>query len=165
MEEWRRTQTEPASGTPPVHLERLPTTFGTTAPLCALNTAEEPAQGANHLTSINGGLVLNSAAVQLGEYGTARELAESELYHWADACAFRTLQYTQPMQLGAHRYTVHLKLDNGTIGMEQLVIYTDLGNGIARVDRLWRAIPDIRTDTGSAVFDKTAAYLISNRTL
>ena len=50
------------------------------------------------------------------------------------------------------------------VGMEQLVVYTDLG-GVARVDRLWRAIPDVQTEESSPAFDRTAAYLISDQTL
>ena len=41
-----------------------------------------------------------------------------------------------------------LRLENDKVGMEQLVVYTDLG-GVARVDRLWRAIPDIQAEESS----------------
>lgn len=46
----------------------------------------------------------------------------------------------------------------------RLVCYTDLGNGVARVDRLWRALVDVQTDEGSEVFDQTAAALIASET-
>ena len=88
----------------------------------------------------------------------------SELYHWANASEFDRIQYTQPMQLSEKRFVVHLLLDNDAVGMEQLVCYTDLGNGVARVDRLWRALVDVRTDEGSEVFDQTAAALIASET-
>lgn len=127
--------------------------------------ADEAAGGLCEVTSVRSGMVLNSAAVQLGEYGTVRELAESELYHWADAGKFSTIQYTRPIRLGGTRYAAHLRLDNGTVGMEHLVVYTDTGGGVARVDRLWRAIADIWTDHGSAAFDRAAACLVSEQTL
>ena len=44
------------------------------------------------------------------------------------------------------------------------MVYTDLG-GVARVDRLWRSIPDVQAEEGSPAFDRTAAYLISDQTL
>ena len=50
------------------------------------------------------------------------------------------------------------------VGMEQLVCYTDLGNGVARVDRLWRSLVDVQTDEGSEVFDQTAVALIASET-
>ena len=137
---------------------------GGTAVLYALDTGEEPAAGTDGLTSVSTELVLNSAAVQLGEYGTVRDLAESELYHWANASEFSMIQYTQPMQISDTRYAVHLRLENDRIGMEQLVVYTDLG-GVARVDRLWRSITDVQADEGSPAFDETADYLISDQTL
>ncbi len=93
-----------------------------------------------------------------------RELAESELYHWADASEFDRIQYTQPLQISEKRFAVHLLLDNAAVGMEQLVVYTDTG-GVARVDRLWRSIPDVQAEEGSPAFDRTAAYLISDQTL
>lgn len=137
---------------------------GGTAVLYALDTGEEPAAGTDGLTSVSTELVLNSAAVQLGEYGTVRDLAESELYHWANASEFSMIQYTQPMQISDTRYAVHLRLENDRIGMEQMVVYTDL-SGVARVDRLWRSITDVQADEGSPAFDETADYLISDQTL
>lgn len=138
---------------------------GGTTVLYGLDADGAAAGGSYEVTSVRSGMVLNSAAVQLGEYGTVRELAESELYHWADAGNFSTIQYTRPIRLGGTRYAVHLRLDNGTVGMEHLVVYTDTGGGVARVDRLWRAIADIWTDHGSAAFDRAAACLVSEQTL
>lgn len=65
------------------------------------------------------------------------------------------------MQLSEKRCVVHLLLENDTVGMEQLVCYTDLGNGAARVDRLWHTLADGQTDEDSDVFDKTAAALLT----
>ncbi|MFR3787970.1 hypothetical protein [Agathobaculum desmolans] len=138
---------------------------GRMAVLYALDTGEAPARNKDQLTSVSTELVLNSAAVRMGEYGTVRELAESELYHWADANEFHLIQYTRPLRLCSTRYAVHLRLENDRIGMEQLVIYTDLGDGLARVDRLWRAVADVHTDHGSTVFDETAAEMVSGHTL
>ena len=59
---------------------------------------------------------------------------------------------------------VQLRLENDKVGMEQLVVYTDLG-GVARVDRLWRSIPDMQAEESSPAFDRTAAYLISDQAL
>ena len=164
LEEWNGAETETVRDMPLVRQE-VELASGGTAALYALDTGEEPAAGTDELTSISTELVLNSTAVQLGEYGTVRELAESELYHWADASEFDMIQYTHPMQISDTRYAVHLRLENDKVGMEQLVCYTDLGNGVARVDRLWRSITDLQTDEGSPVFDEAAAYLISDQTL
>lgn len=164
LEEWNGVQTEEVLEVPLVRRD-VELASGGSAALYALDTGEEPTAGTDELTSVGTELVLNSAAVRLGEYGTVRELAESELYHWADASEFDRIQYTQPMQMSEKRFIVHLLLDNDAVGMEQLVCYTDLGNGIARVDRLWRALVDVRTDTGSSAFDEAAAYLISDQTL
>lgn len=163
LEEWNDAQTEEVLEVPLVRRD-VELASGGSAALYALDTGEEPTAGTDQLTSVSTELVLNSSAVQLGEYGTVRELAESELYHWANASEFDRIQYTQPMQLSEKRFVVHLLLDNDAVGMEQLVCYTDLGNRVARVDRLWRALVDVQTDEGSEVFDQTAAALIASET-
>nr|WP_302666800.1 hypothetical protein [uncultured Agathobaculum sp.] len=163
LEEWNDVQTEEVLEVPLVRRD-VELASGGSAALYALDTGEEPTAGTDQLTSVSTEMVLNSSAVQLGEYGTVRELAESELYHWADASEFDRIQYTQPMQLSEKRFVVHLLLDNDAVGMEQLVCYTDLGNGVARVDRLWRSLVDVQTDEGSDVFDQTAAALIASET-
>ena len=164
LEEWDGAEAETVRDMPMVRQE-VELASGGTAALYALDTGEEPAAGTDELTSVSTELVLNSTAIQLGEYGTVRELAESELYHWADASEFDYIQYTHPMQISDTRYAVHLRLENDKVGMEQLVCYTDLGSSVARVDRLWRSITDLLTDEGSPVFDEAAAYLISDQTL
>ena len=163
LEEWNDAPTEEVLEVPLVRRD-VALASGGSAALYALDTGEEPTTGTDQLTSVSAELVLNSSAVQLGEYGTVRELAESELYHWSDASEFDRIQYTQPMQLSETRYVVHLMLGNDAVGMEQMVCYTDLGNGIARVDRLWRALVDVQRDEGSETFDQTAAVLISSET-
>lgn len=163
LEEWNDGQTEEVLEVPLVRRD-VELASGGSAALYALDTGEEPTAGTDQITSVSTELVLNSAAVQLGEYGTVRDLAESELYHWSAANEFERIQYTQPMQLSEKRFVVHLLLDNDAVGMEQMVCYTDLGNGIARVDRLWRAMVEVRTDKGSEVFDHTAAALIASET-
>ena len=163
LEEWNDARTEGVLEVPLVRRD-VELAAGGSATLYALDTGEEPTAGTDGLTSVSTELVLNSSAVQLGEYGTVRELAESELYHWSDASEFDRIQYTQPMQLSEKRFVVHLPLDNDVVGMKQLVCYTDLGNGVARVDRLWRALVEVQTDAGSEVFDQTAAVLISSET-
>ena len=163
LEEWNNAQTEKVLEVPLVRRD-VERAAGGTIPLYALDTGEEPATGTDQLTSVSAALVLNSSAVWLGEYGAVRDLAESELYHWADASEFDLIQYTQPLQINETRYAVHLRLENDKVGMEQLVVYTDLG-GVARVDRLWRSIPDMQAEESSPAFDRTAAYLISNQAL
>ena len=163
LEGWDDAENETVQDVPLVRRD-VELASGGTAALYALDTGEEPSTGTDELTSVSAELVLNSAAIHLGEYGTVRELAESELYHWADASEFDRIQYTQPLQISEKRFAVHLLLDNAAVGMEQLVVYTDLG-GVARVDRLWRSIPDVQAEEGSPAFDRTAAYLISDQTL
>ena len=163
LEGWDDAENETVQDVPLVRRD-VELASGGTAALYALDTGEEPSTGTDELTSVSAELVLNSAAVQLGAYGTVRELAESELYHWADASEFDLIQYTQPLQINETRYAVHLRLANDKVGMEQLVVYTDLG-GVARVDRLWRSIPDMQAEESSPAFDRTAAYLISDQAL
>ena len=125
---------------------------GETVVLYALDTGEMPLADTNQITSVRAGLVLNSTA-------------ESELYHWTDANEFDRFQYTRPVRINNRRYAVHLRFENTKVGMEQVVVYTDTGAGTARVDRLWRAIPDIRIDQGSSMLEMTAAYLLSEETM
>ena len=163
LEGWNDAENETVQDVPLVRRD-VELASGGTAALYALDTGEEPSAGTDELTSVSAELVLNSAAIHLGAYGTVRELAESELSHWADASEFDLIQYTQPLQINETRYAVHLRLENDTVGMEHLVVYTDLG-GVARVDRLWRSIPDMQAEESSPAFDRTAAYLISNQAL
>lgn len=162
MEEWNDAQDTLA--TPPV-IQQVQLSTGGTATLYALDTGEEPTAGTNEITSVKDEMVLNSSATVLGEHGTVLEFAESELYRWADAAEFSAVQYTQPLKISDKRYLVYLRMDNQMIGMEQYVVYTDLGDGIARIDRLWRAIPDIVADAGSEAIDRVAAYLASDETM
>lgn len=162
LEGWNDAQD--ALAAPPV-IRQVQLSTGGTAALYALDTGEEPTAGTNEITSVNDELVLNSSATVLGEHGTVLEFAESELYRWANATEFNAVQYTQPMKISDTRYLVCLRMDNQMIGMEQYVVYTDLGDGIARIDRLWRAIPDIVADAGSETFDRVAAYLASDETM
>lgn len=118
LEEWNDAQTEEVLEVPLVRRD-VELASGGSAALYALDTGEEPTAGTDQLTSVSTELVLNSSAVQLGEYGTVRELAESELYHWSAASEFDRIQYTQPMQLSEKRFVVHLLLDNDAVGMEQ----------------------------------------------
>lgn len=162
MEGWNDAQQELAAA-PVRHEIQLPT--GDAAALYALDTGEAPSVGANEITSVSADMVLNSSAVMLGQHGTVLELAESELYRWANSTEFSAVQYTQPLKISDKRYMVYLRLDNQKIGMEQYVIYTDLGGGLARIDRLWRAIPDITAVTDSVVLERTVDYLTSNETI
>ena len=98
---------------------------GETVVLYALDTGEMPLAGANQLTSVRAGLVLNSTAVRLGEHGTVRELAASALYHRTDANEFDRFKYTRPEKINSRRYAVHLRFENARVGMEQMVVYTD----------------------------------------
>ena len=111
---------------------------GGEAALCVLASCEAPEREGDGLTSMGAGVVLSSTAVRLGEHGTVHELAEGELFRWAYASEFDALRFTHPIALSAERCMVHLRLTNARVGMEQLVFYTALGGGLARVDRLWR---------------------------
>lgn len=133
--------------------------------LYALEADAAPIVGAGRVTSAGGALALHSETVRLGEYGTVRELAESELYRWAAAGRFDTLRYARPVCVGERRYAVRLRLENERVGMEQLVIFTGAGAGLARVDRLWRALRGIQDDAAASVMQTAAAFLLSDQTL
>lgn len=110
------------------------------------------------MTSVDRGLVLTSTAVHLGEHGSIHDLAESEIYRWANVRGYIALHRTQPIRLSDTRCIMHLHLIGVRLGMEQLVVYTRLPSGIARVDRLWHPLtanPDPSADdfaaTGAAL--------------
>ena len=75
----------------------------------------------------------------------------------AYASEFDALRFTHPIALSAERCMVHLRLTNARVGMEQLVFYTALGGGLARVDRLWRTFAG--KEEASPAFDTAAAAL------
>ena len=130
---------------------------GGEAALCVLASCEAPEREGDGLTSMGAGVVLSSTAVRLGEHGTVHELAEGELFRWAYASEFDALRFTHPIALSAERCMVHLRLTNARVGMEQLVFYTALGGGLARVDRLWRTFAG--KEEASPAFDAVAAAL------
>ncbi len=138
---------------------------GNTIPLYTFNKDTGPPAHTDEIISVKGNMVLESSLVLLGEYGTIRELAESELYHWAHAAEFSTARYTHPVKLGDRRYRVWIRLDNLKVGMEQCVVYTCLGNRLARVDRLWRTIPEQQNDKSLTAFSQIANWLASDETL
>lgn len=90
-------------------------------------------------------LVLSSTAVHLGEHGSIHDLAESEIYRWANVRGYVALHRTQPIYLSENRCMMHLRLTGVRLGMEQVVVYTRLSGGMARVDRLWLPCPNGKT--------------------
>ncbi len=138
---------------------------GNTFSLYTFNENTGPPARTDEIISVRGNMVLESSLVLLGEYGTIRELAESELYHWAHAAEFNTARYTHPVKLGDRRYRVWLRLDNLKVGMEQCIVYTCLDKRFARVDRLWRTIPERQNDKSLTVFSQIANWLASDETL
>lgn len=140
----------------PVALRRITMQEGGEAALCVFASGEAEREG-DSLTSVGAGMVLSSTAVRLGEHGTVHELAEGELFRWAYASEFDALRFTHPIALSAERCMVHLRLTNARVGMEQIVFYTALGGGLARVDRLWRTFAG--KGEASPAFDAAAAAL------
>ena len=69
-------------------------------------------------------LVLSSTAVHLGEHGSIHDLAESEIYRWANVRGYVALHRTQPIYLSENRCMMHLRLTGVRLGMEQVVVYT-----------------------------------------
>ena len=104
-------------------------------------------------------LVLSSTAVHLGEHGSIHDLAESEIYRWANVRGYVALHRTQPIYLSENRCMMHLRLTGVRLGMEQVVVYTRLSGGMARVDRLWHPLSERENDPSAAVFAATAAAL------
>ena len=132
---------------------------GGEAALCVLDTGDAPERERDSLTSVGEGMVLDSEAVRLGEHGTVHELAEGELFRWAYIRGFDELRFTHPIALSAGQCMVHLRLTNARVGMEQIVFYTALGGGLARVDRLWRTFAG--KEERSQSFDAAAAALMA----
>ena len=139
------------AGSLPLHFHPI---GGNTA-LCVLGTDDCPLTGPAEITSVSHGLVLNSAAVHLGEHGSIHDLAESEIYRWANISGYVALHRTQPISLSENRCIMHLHLVGRRLGMEQLVVYTRLADGMARIDRLWHPLPGRADDP----FAATAAAL------
>ena len=118
---------------------------GGEAALCVLDTGDAPERERDSLTSVGEGMV--------------HELAEGELFRWAYIRGFDELRFTHPIALSAGQCMVHLRLTNARVGMEQLVFYTALGGGLARVDRLWRTFAG--KEERSQSFDAAAAALMA----
>ena len=74
--------------------------------------------------------MLSSTAVHLGEHGSIHDLAESEIYRWANVRGYVALHRTQPIYLSENRCMMHLRLTGVRLGMEQVVVYTRLSCGI-----------------------------------
>ena len=75
--------------------------------------------------------MLSSTAVHLGEHGSIHDLAESEIYRWANVRGYVALHRTQPIYLSENRCMMHLRLTGVRLGMEQVVVYTRLSGGMA----------------------------------
>jgi len=120
--------------------------------LYAFDNETEPLVGTDELTSLSGKLILNSAAVQLGETGTTRELAENELFRWTASSGFDSVAYTQPLEIAAGKYVVSLTLKNEELTTEQVAVFTDIGEGLARIDRVWRTVDGSETEEDNALF-------------
>lgn len=127
--------------------------------LCTLGADERPLTGHDEVTSVDRSLVLSSTAVHLGEHGSIHDLAESEIYRWANVHGYVALHRTQPIYLSENRCMMHLRLTGVRLGMEQVVVYTRLSGGMARVDRLWHPLSERENDPSAAVFAATAAAL------
>ena len=156
------TQTAVFTAAPQTEAAALPLRFYHTrsnAALCVLGADDTPLTGSAEVTSVDHGLVLTSAAVQLGEHGSIYDLAESEIYRWANVRGYAALHRTQPIRLSDTRCIMHLHLIGVRLGMEQLVVYTRLPGGTARIDRLWRPVSDAENTASAAVFAATAAAL------
>ena len=107
-----------------------------------LGADERPLTGHDEVTSVDRSLVLSSTAVHLGEHGSIHDLAESEIYRWANVRGYVALHRTQPIYLSENRCMMHLRLTGVRLGMEQVVVYTRLSGGMARVDRLWHPLSE-----------------------
>ena len=56
-----------------------------------LGADERPLTGHDEVTSVDRSLVLSSTAVHLGEHGSIHDLAESEIYRWANVRGYVAL--------------------------------------------------------------------------
>jgi len=137
---------------------------GGTATLYAFDTGSEPLVAADDITSLSGELILNSSGVQLGEGISALELAENELYRWVSSTGLDNIKYTQPQEVSEGRYLVCLEITGPDLHSEQAVVFTDLNEGLARIDRLWHTVDEAAAES-NAEFDAAASYLISENTL
>lgn len=88
------------------------------------------------VTSFRSQKILISRAVRVGELGTVRELAEGERYRYANVKAFREVQYSEPACLGPSRLLNQVVAVGPRLAAVQFGIYTDLGDGIAREDKI-----------------------------
>ena len=95
--------------------------------------------------------MLSSTAVHLGEHGSIHDLAESEIYRWANVRGYVALHRPSPSIFSENRCMMHLRLTGVRLGMEQVVVYTRLSGGMARVDRLWHPLSEQENDPSAAV--------------
>ncbi|MFR4415881.1 MAG: hypothetical protein ACLT4C_11960 [Butyricicoccus sp.] len=85
-------------------------------------------------------LVLSSTAVHLGEHGSIHDLAESEIYRWANVRGYVALHRTQPIYLAKNRCMMHLRLTGVRLGMGRGVYPAFRRHGA--YDRLWHPRPN-----------------------
>jgi len=144
--------------------QELELSAGGIATLYAFQSDSKPLIAANDITSLSGDLILNSSGVQLGEGLSALKLAENELYRWTGSAGFDNMKYTQPLKISEGRYLVCLEFTGPELHSEQIVVFTELGENLARIDRLWHTIDETATENNTE-FDAAANYLISENTL
>lgn len=148
-----------AENQPTLSRETKELTAGGTATLLSFSSEENPVFNGDELTSITDSLILNSAGVPLGD-GTIQDLAENELYRWDENAGFDAVQYSPPTKISDSKYVVHLTLTSENASMEQMVFYTDLGKGMARIDRLWRVEKEVEESSEKATFEAVANALL-----
>lgn len=164
MEEWKN---ETNNGVPAAYGYPVVLAEGQQATLFSLHENDSTApRHTAALSSIRDQKILISRAVIMGEWGTVHELAEGERYRCANAHLYNAVRCSKPVCLGPRRRLSKLVATGPQLQTVQFVIYTDLGGGIAREDRvLGYADPVIATRELSDWLQPVARFLASKKTL
>ncbi len=103
--------------------------------------------------------MLSSTAVHLGEHGSIHDLAESEIYRWANVRGYVALHRTQPIYLSENRCMMHLRLTGAARHGAGGSLHPAFPAAWRVLDRPWHPLSEQENDPSAAVFAATAAAL------
>ena len=133
-----------------------------------LYALEEGAVIDAHATSVatmRDQVVLSSSIIMTGELGSIYDLADGERYRLAGAGIYE-VRYCEPISCGSRRLLNKCTLRGARKKVVQYIVYTDLNDGVARVDRVFKYVGIRETDKGvTAHLLPVVRFLVSEKAL
>ena len=133
-----------------------------------LYALEEGAVTDAHATSVatmRDQVVLSSSIVMTGELGSIYDLADGERYRLAGSGIYE-VRYCEPMRYGSRRLLTKCTLQGTRKKVVQYIVYTDLDDGVARVDRVFKYVGIRETEKGVAAhLLPVVRFLVSEKAL